>query len=99
MVIYVPLGTNTGAHNGTTFLERYIDEISNRKGIVVVVPTGNQGNTDTHTSGMIEFVGDSKTIELKIGPRQKDIRFEIWVTKPDKVSLSIISPTGEIIKR
>ncbi|WP_286904189.1 S8 family peptidase [Clostridium sp. UBA1652] len=99
MVIYVPLGTNTGAHNGTTFLERYIDEISNRKGIVVVVPTGNQGNTDTHTSGMIEFVGDSKTIELKIGPRQKDIRFEIWVTKPDKVSLSIISPTGEIIKK
>lgn len=99
MVIYIPMGTNTGGHNGTTFLERYIDSISDIKGIVVVVPTGNQGNTDTHTSGVIEYVGDRKAIELKVGAQQKDLKFEIWITKPDKVSLSIISPTGEIIKK
>ena len=38
-------------------------------------------------------------IELKIDKNQKNIKFEIWVSKPDKFALSIISPSGEIIDR
>ncbi|WP_175560021.1 S8 family peptidase [Clostridium uliginosum] len=99
MVILVPLGTNSGPHNGLAFIERYIDEISKVKGITVVVPNGNQGDSDTHTSGTITETADTKSIELKIDKSQKNIKFEIWISKPDKFSLSIISPSGEIIER
>ena len=99
MVILVPLGSNRGPHNGLSFLERYIDEISKVSGITVVVPIGNQGDSDTHTSGSIVKKGGTQNIELNIDKNQKNIKFEIWVNKPDKVALSIISPSGEIIDR
>lgn len=99
MVIYLPMGTNTGPHGGSSFIARYINEISSVKGICVVVPCGNQGNTNTHTSGVIDFVGDRKTIELRVGEEQRNIAFDIWINKPNKVSLSITSPTGEVIKK
>ncbi|MDD7794199.1 S8 family peptidase [Clostridium sp. 'White wine YQ'] len=99
IVIFVPLGTNNGAHDGNSYIERYIQEISNYNGVVVVFPAGNQGNSSTHVSGKIKNTGETSTFELKIDKRQKDIRFEIWVVRPDKVSLSITSPTGEEIKR
>ncbi|MBU3087679.1 S8 family peptidase [Clostridium gasigenes] len=99
MVILVPLGSNMGGHNGLSFIARYIDEISKVSGITVVVPTGNQGDSDTHTSGTIAKVGNTMDIELKIDENQKNIKFEIWVSKPDKFALSIVSPSGEIIQR
>ncbi|SHJ13407.1 Subtilase family protein [Clostridium cavendishii DSM 21758] len=99
IVILIPLSGNEGGHDGLTVNERYIDEISKFKGITVVVPTGNQGNTDIHVSGRILKKGDTKNIELKISKDQKNINFQIWVNKPDKFSLSIISPSGEIIER
>ncbi|GAA0075711.1 hypothetical protein UT300005_00890 [Clostridium sp. CTA-5] len=99
IVIYIPLGTNIGPHTGESYVERYSEVISRNIGVAVVAPTGNQGNTSTHTSGVIKKAGDISIIELKIGADQKDIRIEIWISKPDKVSLSITSPTGEVIKR
>ena len=97
IVIYIPLGTNLGSHTGNGFVENIIDTVTARIGTLVVVPTGNQGNTETHTEGIIEKAGDSKDIELSIGKNQRKIQIEIWINKPNRVTLSIISPAGEII--
>lgn len=99
MVIFFAFGGNLGPHNGQSFLERYIDEISSVKGVTVVVPVGNQGDSDTHTSGTISKKGDIANIELKVDKDQRNLRLDIWIKKPDKSSLSIVSPTGEIIDR
>ena len=99
IVIFIPLGTNMGSHTGGSLTERYINEISEFSGVVAVVPTGNQGNSDTHTTGVISNKGDVGIIELKVGKNQRDIRIEIWISRPDKVSLSITSPTGEVIRK
>ncbi|MDD7794200.1 S8 family peptidase [Clostridium sp. 'White wine YQ'] len=99
IVILLPLGGNAGPRNGQSFIERYVSEISRVKGVTVVVPMGNQGDGDTHTSGIIKKVGDTADVELKIDPNQKNMRFEIWISRPDKLTLSIISPTGEKVER
>lgn len=98
MVIYVPMGSNFGAHDGSSILERYINDISNKRGIAVVASSGNQGNTNTHADGIITEVGDSKTIELDVGADQDGIMMIILGYKPDKFKLSIISPSGELIE-
>lgn len=98
MVIYVPMGTNFGAHDGSSILERYINNISNKRGIAVVASSGNQGNTNTHADGIITEVGESKTIELDVGENQEGIMMIILGYKPDKFKLSIISPSGELIE-
>lgn len=99
MVIFIPMGTNFGAHDGSTVIERYIDEITKIRGIIVNTCTGNQGDSDTHTSGTIRKQGDMSTIELKVGKNQTSLMFEIWVGKPSKFSIGISSPSGEVIDR
>lgn len=99
MVIYIPLGTNIGAHDGTSVIETYIDSVSRQLGIVCVTGTGNQGDTDTHTEGKFQKSGEIKTVELKVGKAQKDLSFQIFVKQPDRISLGIISPSGEVIDR
>ena len=97
VVVFEPLGSNMGSHTGNGIVEASINNYSSQPGTVVVVPTGNQGNTDTHTEGMIESVGDIKDIEIRVGEKQKNLPIEIWINKPNRVKLSIVSPSGEVI--
>ena len=97
VVVFEPLGSNMGSHIGNGIVEQSINNYSSQSGTVVVVPTGNQGNTDTHTEGIIESAGDIKDIEIRVGEKQKNLPIEIWVNKPNRVKLSIVSPSGEVI--
>lgn len=99
VVLVCPFGTNTGSHDGTSFLSAAINIFANQAGAIPVVGTGNEGDTDTHTEGIIENKGETQTIELKIGGGQKTISFSIWISRPDVMSLSIVSPSGENIER
>lgn len=99
MVILIPLGSNTGPKDGLSTTERFMDEISATRGITFVTPTGNQGDGENHASGELTNVGDISEIELKVDSNQRNIWMEIWVKNPDKFTLSIVSPTGEIVQR
>lgn len=99
IVIYIPLGSALGPHDGNTLIERYIDEISKTRGIIVVTSTGNEGDTDTHVSGRLEKANDYDVLELKVDQKQRNLLFEIWVNKPNKISLSVVSPSGEVIEK
>ncbi|RUR37522.1 peptidase S8 [Clostridium perfringens] len=99
MIIYLPLGSNLGDHAGASILERYVDtKISGRNSLFVVTSTGNQGNTDTHTSGRIKSNGDSQIIELNCGKEQQGLVLQIYAQRPSKIKLGILSPSGEIFE-
>lgn len=95
LVIYLPLGSNFGNHKGNGPLEDFLDNISINRGIVVVTGTGNEGDKEGHTSGIITKTGGFKDIQLYVAPEQKYTRVEIWVDKPNNMSLNLISPSGE----
>lgn len=98
-VMFIGLGTNRGGHDGTTTMERYLDGIGAYRGTAIVKGMGNQGDTEVHASGVIEKTGDTAEIELRVGPNEGSIEFQIWMSKPDKVSLSMVSPSGEVIDK
>ncbi|HBZ6548148.1 TPA: S8 family peptidase [Clostridium perfringens] len=99
MIIYLPLGSNLGDHAGASILERYVDtKISGRNSLFVVTSTGNQGNTDTHTSGEIKSNGDSQIIELNCGKEQQGLVLQIYAQRPSKIKLGILSPSGEVFE-
>lgn len=95
MVIYFPLGSNLGSHKGSGILEQYMDSISRNSGMAIVTGSGNQGASQTHTSGIISQVGQSRTIQLYASPEQKMMIIDIWIDQPNIMSLSIVSPSGE----
>ena len=95
MVVYIPLGCNLGNHNGEGILESFIDQLSINRGIVIVTGAGNQANKGYHTSGTLAKAGDFSNVQLFISPEQKDIIIEFWISEPNRMSLNIISPSGE----
>ena len=99
MVMYLPLGTNTGGHSGTSDVEKAFELQSKKVGIIPVTGTGNQGDTQTHIEGRIENEDSINDIEVKVGKNQGDLNFNIYFSKPDRVSMGIISPSGEILKK
>lgn len=97
MIICLPFGGNVGAHDGSNVMERYIDKLTQRRGFIFVTSTGNEGNSDTHSSGIFTNVGEVTTLEVFTPPEQTGLFLDIYITRPDKAILSIVSPSGEVV--
>lgn len=86
--------TNQGGHDGVTYV------ITGAKiGVAFVASGGNEGNARKHLKGSIEREGQNSTIELNVAENEKGTVVYIWGYSPDKFSVSIISPGGEIIEK
>ena len=66
-----------------------------KRGVCTVTGVGNEGNTQTHAIGNINFNGEIKIIELELAEDEKEIYIEFWVDRPDKINVAVITPTGE----
>ncbi|WP_346930072.1 S8 family peptidase, partial [Clostridium sp.] len=99
MVIFLPISTNQGAHNGTSALEELIDYYSFSNNVTFAVGTGNQGNSETHASGYISNTGETSSVEFSVDPNQENLNISIWCAYPDKMSLGITSPSGQVFSR
>lgn len=99
VVVYLPLGTNLGGHDGFSPLERDIDYYVASRGFTIVTNTGDEGLSSTHTSGALTVTEDKKEIEINVGEGQKNLYVSIWLLRPDKISIGIIPPVGEPIER
>ncbi|GAA0121056.1 S8 family peptidase [Clostridium butanoliproducens] len=99
MVICVAIGSNYGGHDGTAHVERYIDFFTYRSQIAIVGGTGNEGDAANHTSGKFTESGETIIIELQVADDQIGIEVNLWFNKPDKISVGIISPSGEALER
>lgn len=95
LVIYLPLGTNSGNHQGTGLLNEYIENVTNNRGIIVVTGAGNEGDVGHHASGIIEKKDMIDDIELYVAERQKVLIADIWIDMPNIMSVNVISPSGE----
>ena len=98
MVIYFPLGTNTGAHEGTSAVEKNFEALSRRVAVIPVTGTGNQGDAQIHVEGIIQN-NNGNYIEIKVGKNQKYLNFNLYFSKPDKVEVGIVSPSGGVLER
>ena len=93
VAINISFGNTYGGHDGTTLLERYIDDVSNIWKSVFCIGTGNEAASAGHTSGRIISEGE-ETIQLAIQSRQSSISIQIWKEYTDQIEISIINPSG-----
>lgn len=95
IVIFIGVGTTIGAHNANNIISRYLTNISDRRGIVIVSGTGNEGGCEGHYSDIIKYTGEENKIELNISKEMKYFTVLIWVSRPSKMATNVISPSGE----
>lgn len=93
VAVNISFGNTYGGHDGTTLLERYIDDVSNIWKSVFCIGTGNEAASAGHTSSRIISEGE-ETIQLAIQSRQSSISIQIWKEYTDQIEISIINPSG-----
>lgn len=99
LVIIPGVGSGSGSRTGATPLADVLDSYTKLTNTCVVVPAGNEAADRTHFSGYAGIVPDSRTMEINVEKRGKGFVTEIWAKSLDVLSVSIISPTGEVIPR
>lgn len=97
-VICIGMGSNSSAHDGNTLFEDYISFVSQRAGYAFITAAGNESNAKHHTQGKISN-GSVENISIRVGEQGASFSVVIFGPAFDKVSLGVISPTGETIPR
>lgn len=99
VAICIGLGSNFGTHTSFSIFEEYLTDISNLAGVCLCIAAGNESQARHHTMGRITSAGETYDIDIKAGENAGDIFISIWTGVSDRVSVSIRSPTGELIPR
>ncbi len=99
VVICIGMGSNTSAHDGNTMFEDYISFVSQRPGVAFVTAAGNESNARHHTQGKIQASSMVENMSIKVGEQGTSFSVIIFGPAFDKLSLGIVSPTGEAIPR
>lgn len=99
VAICIGVGTNSGSHDGNTLLEQYIGIISNITGVCICSAAGNESQERHHARTSIGRQNQTATIEINSGQNQSGIYLSILSSASDRISVSLRSPTGEIVGR
>jgi len=99
VAICISVGSNIGGHDGFTNFEQYLFRIAYRSGVVLCCAAGNEANARHHAEGRIANTGDIEQIEVSVGPSGGRFAVRLWNNASDRLSVSVTSPTGEMIGR
>ncbi len=100
VAINLSFGNTYGAHNGTSLLERFIDNVSEIGRNVICVGSGNEGASGGHTGGSVGRTADGHaggitSIELVVGNYETALNVQLWKDYTDRYTVHLLSPTGE----
>jgi len=96
LVISLSLGTDIGGHDGSSPLEKALDELVS-EGVVVVTAAGNSAADQRHVRGHISS-GEVKDVSWTIPELTEEFAASFWFKEGDNVKLSLRPPTGESIE-
>lgn len=98
-VIYVGLGSSNGAHDGSTYFERYLSQIATITHIMVVIAVGNEGDQSHHAAGHLLGNEDMQEVEFNVSAQTSGFFLNMWSRAPDRLSVSLITPIGDVVER
>lgn len=99
LVICIALGNSIGSHGKNGPLSGYLNFICTRRRRSIVVAGGNEANSRHHFQGRIAEDMSYEDVEVTVENDMSGFFLEMWANSPELYSVSVISPTGEQIRR
>ncbi len=93
VAVNISFGNTYGSHDGTSLIERFLNNISETWKNVICVGTGNEGNSGGHTGGRVSDEEEER-VEIAVQPRETSLSVQIWKSYVDEMDISVISPSG-----
>lgn len=95
LVINLSFGNNYGAHDGSSLLERFLDNASEIGRTVICVGSGNEGNSDGHIAGNVQ---ENTSVELAIAEYETSTSIQLWKNYSDTYHIRLRSPGGQEVQ-
>lgn len=106
MVINLSFGNSYGAHDGSSLLERFLDNAAEIGRTVICVGSGNEGAVAGHVAGsVLETDGgrialstvNARTarVELAVAEYERNLRIQLWQNYSDEYRVYLIAPGGQ----
>ncbi len=92
IAICLGLSSNTGAHNGTTFLEKYLENLANENNCFVCSAVGNEGLKRRHAELSLEE-DETKVLIFEVG-NEKKVCIDMWIKYYEEIEIVITTPNG-----
>ncbi len=92
LVINLSFGNSYGSHDGSSLLERFLDNAAEIGRTVICVGSGNEGASGGHLAGN---VAENTTVELAVAEYETNLNLQIWKNYNDVYDILLRSPGGE----
>jgi len=93
VAVNISFGNTYGPHDGSSLLERFLDDISNYWKSVICVGTGNEGTSAGHTAGRMRE-NQEEVVQLGVQTNEPALNVQIWKSYVDQADISLVSPSG-----
>ena len=97
LVINLSFGNSYGAHDGSSLLERFLDNAAEIGRTVICVGSGNDGASAGHLAGSFgqSAGGAVESVELAVGEYENSLSIQLWKNYSDIYNIRLRSPGGQ----
>ncbi len=92
LVINLSFGNSYGSHDGSSLLERFLDNAAEIGRTVICVGSGNEGSSAGHAAGNARTAPSS--VDLAIANYQRNLSIQLWTHYSDRYRIYLTSPGG-----
>lgn len=95
IAVNLSFGNNYGSHDGTSLVERFLDNVSEVGRTVVCVGSGNEAASAGHFAGaFIQGARVRKVVELAVADYETTLNVQLWKNYTDIFTVELVSPSG-----
>ena len=95
VVVNLSFGNTYGSHDGTSLLERFLDNAAEIGRTVICVGAGNEGVSNGHFVGRAE---ENRVVEISVGEYESALSIQLWNRYSDIFRVSLRSPGGIVMQ-
>lgn len=92
LVINLSFGNSYGSHDGSSLLERFLDNAAEIGRTVICVGSGNEGSSGGHFAGN---VATARTVELSVAEYERTLNLQFWKNYNDEYRIFLRAPSGQ----
>ncbi len=99
--VNLSFGNTYGSHDGTSLVERFLDNVAEIGRTTICVGSGNEGAAGGHSAGsfgMNAGINETQRVELSVDRYQLAFGVQFWKDYSDQLEIELISPGGENIR-
>lgn len=93
VAVNISFGNTYGSHDGTSLVERFLNDISDTWKNVICVGSGNEGTTAGHAAGRLTDE-EERSVEFAVQDLEPALNLQIWKSYVDEVDISVVNPSG-----